>query len=76
MKNRVESLIRTRPKSSALAQYTVPEQDELLKDEFVADIPYTKSVEEARLEPLVTLHTSRFGSPERAFEYMSYLTAK
>ena len=39
--------------------YVVPEQQDLLKDEFVPDYPYDKTLEQARYEPLVILHTSR-----------------
>lgn len=42
-----------------MAHFVVPEQEELLKDDFVPDFPYERTVEEARLEPLVVLHTSR-----------------
>lgn len=42
-----------------MASYVVPEQHDLLRDEFVPDYPYEKTLEQARYEPLVVLHTSR-----------------
>lgn len=56
---RVQKLLQSHPRLSTMARYIVPEQQELLKDEFVPDFPYERTVEEARYEPLVVLHTSR-----------------
>jgi hypothetical protein len=59
MDARVRKLLQSHPKLSEMAHFVVPEQEELLKDDFVPDFPYERKVEEARLEPLVVLHTSR-----------------
>lgn len=62
-KDRVQALIASRPKTGTGANtdifMTVPEQQELLKDDPVPEFPYDKTVDEARSEPFVTLHTSR-----------------
>jgi hypothetical protein len=59
MNARIKKLLQSHPRLSGMAYFVVPEQDELLKDEFVPDFAYDRTVEEARLEPLVVLHTSR-----------------
>ena len=59
MENRVKKLIQGRPKLSGMSSYVVPKQRDLLRDEFVLDYPYDKTLEQARYEPLVILHTSR-----------------
>jgi hypothetical protein len=59
MDARVQKLLQSHPRLSEMAHFVVPEQEELLKDDFVPDFPYERTVEEARLEPLVVLHTSR-----------------
>ena len=56
---KVTKLVQGRPESSKMLQYVVPEETELLKAEFVPDIPYERTIEQARREPLVILHTSR-----------------
>lgn len=52
-------LLESHPSLSRMTLYIVPEQQDLLKDNFEPDIPYKRTVEEARHEPLVVLHTSR-----------------
>ena len=59
MENRVKKLIQSRSKLSDISSYAVPEQRDLLRDEYVADYPYDRTLEQARYEPLVILHTSR-----------------
>lgn len=59
MQSRIEKLIKSRSKLSAMACYVVPEQNDLLKDEFVRNFPYRRTLEQARSEPLVIIHTSR-----------------
>lgn len=59
MEARVEKLIQGRSNLSNMSCYVVPEQRDLLRDEFVPDYPYDKTIEQARYEPLVILHTSR-----------------
>ena len=59
MDTRVRKLLQTDPKLSKMAHFVVPEQEELLNDDFVPNFPYQRTIEEARLEPLVVLHTSR-----------------
>ena len=55
---RVQKLLQGHTRLSEIAHYVVPEQEELLKDDFVPDFPYDRTVQEARSEPLVVLHTS------------------
>ena len=59
MNARVRKLLQSHPRLSVMAHFVVPEQEELLKDTFVPDVAYGRTVEEARAEPLVVLHTSR-----------------
>jgi hypothetical protein len=59
MELRVRRLLQSHPRLSKMSHYVVPEQETLLRDEFVPDFPYEKTVEEARSEPLLILHTSR-----------------
>lgn len=60
MYQRVKKTIQARPGLSGMSIHTVPEQDDLIQDELAPDIPYDRTVDEARSEPLVMLHTSRF----------------
>ncbi len=55
----VENLLQSQASLSKMTYHVAPSQEELLKDDFVPDVPYEKTVEEARFEPLVVLHTSR-----------------
>ena len=57
--SRIRRLLQTRTNLAEVDLFVVPEQHDLLKDEFVPEYPYERTVEEARLEPLVVLHTSR-----------------
>ncbi|KAK5467525.1 hypothetical protein LTS15_000498 [Exophiala xenobiotica] len=59
MDARVQKLLQSHPSLSEMAHFVVPEQEELLKDDFFPDFLYERTVEEARLELLVVLHTSR-----------------
>lgn len=59
MEPRIRKLLHDHAELSEMTQHVVPEQNELLKDEFVADVPYDRTLEQARYEPLVILHTSR-----------------
>ena len=59
MEARVKKLLQSRAGLSKMNIFVVPEQEELLKDDFVPDFPYERTIEEARYEPLVVLHTSR-----------------
>ena len=59
MEARVRSLAQSRPELSNMALFVVPEQNDLLKDEAVPEFPYDRTLEEARSEPLVIIHTSR-----------------
>lgn len=56
---RIKRLLDARLKLRGVTLFVVPEQEELLRDDSVPDFPYLKTVEEARSEPLVILHTSR-----------------
>jgi hypothetical protein len=59
METRVQKLLDSHSRLSQMVHFIVPEQEELLKDGFEPDIPYERTVEEARGKPLVVLHTSR-----------------
>lgn len=59
MEQRVQKLLKSRSSLSGMMHYVVPEQNDLLKDEFIPEFPYNRTVEEARRDPLVVLHTSR-----------------
>ncbi len=70
MKDRLKVLVDQRPKAQSDPNLVngaaavdllmvVPDQDELLKDEHVPEFPWEKTVEEARSETFVLLHTSR-----------------
>lgn len=59
MEARIHKLLKSHPSLSQLSLFVVPEQQDLLKDDFVPNYPYEWSIEDARKEPLVTLHTSR-----------------
>ena len=59
MDTRVRKLLKSHPRLSEMALFFVPEQKELFKDDFVPDFPYERTIDEARVEPLVVLHTSR-----------------
>ena len=74
MRVRVEGLMQGRPKPNGNADaerkgveedlvIDVPDQGELLKDEPTPVLRYEKKLEEARWDPLVMLHTSRFVAP-------------
>ena len=55
---RVQKLLHGHARLLGMAHYVVPDQEELLKDDFVPDFPYERTIQEARSEPLVVLHTS------------------
>lgn len=59
MSTRVEKLLQSHRRLSKMTRIVVPEQEDLLKDEFVPEILYDRTVDQARSEPLVILHTSR-----------------
>lgn len=59
MEEKVRKLLKSRPSLSKIAHYVVPEQNDLLKNEFIPEFSYNRTVEEARYDPLVILHTSR-----------------
>lgn len=59
METRVQKLLASHSRLSQMVQYTVPEEQQLLEDHFEDDFPYERTVEQARKEPLVVLHTSR-----------------
>ena len=59
METRVQKLIQGRPGGLKMAYYVVPEQERLLENDFVPEFPYDRTLEQARSEPLVILHTSR-----------------
>lgn len=63
MNARVQKLLQSHPRLAEMVHFVVPEQEELLQDDFVPDFPYERTVEEARVEPLVVLHTSRLFRP-------------
>lgn len=59
MEPRIRKLLQDRSELSYMTYYVVPEQNELLKDDYVPEFSYKRTVAQARSEPLVTLHTSR-----------------
>ena len=73
MDTRVRKLLQTDPQLSKMAHFVVPEQEELLNDDFVPNFPYERTIEDARSEPLVVLHTSRL-LPLCPFDVMVCLT--
>ncbi|KAF2481573.1 hypothetical protein BDY17DRAFT_326254 [Neohortaea acidophila] len=58
MAARVEKILQSHARLRSMAKFEVPGQDELLRDEEVADFPYERTIEEVRALPLVSLHTS------------------
>ncbi|PWY72566.1 hypothetical protein BO83DRAFT_445576 [Aspergillus eucalypticola CBS 122712] len=63
MKDRVQSLLAARPSNNGPTSiFVVAEQEELLEDTPVPEFPYHKTVETARFDPLVSLHTSRLAN--------------
>lgn len=59
MDGMVQKLRQSHPRLSGMVYFVVPEQEELLKDDFIPDFPYEREIHEAREDPLVILHTSR-----------------
>jgi hypothetical protein len=63
MDARIQKLLQSHPRLARMTRFVVPEQEELLEDVFVAEFLYERTVDEARSEPLVVLHTSRLIQP-------------
>ncbi|EME39170.1 hypothetical protein DOTSEDRAFT_75048, partial [Dothistroma septosporum NZE10] len=58
MKTRMDKLFASHQRLLDMTHIIVPEQEDLLEDKAVPDFPYERTVEQARREPLVILHTS------------------
>lgn len=60
MNAKVQKFLQSSRVLRRMTCFIVPEQGHVLTNDYVPDFPYQRTVEEARSEPLVVLHTSRF----------------